>query len=218
MAGVPQELLNLLQASRADERDEAWGRFVNRFSPLLLHTARSVISEHDRAMDAYAHVLERLREDDGRRLRRYVEDPRSQFTTWLVLVARHLCLDHLRQRYGRFRPDQSTDPAIKASRRHLADLIAKEIGQAGPLLDPSAGADEQLQRRDLASALDASLKRLSPAQRLLLAMRFEDNRSAREIAQLLHYPTPFHVYRALNTVLGELRGSLAQRGISDSQP
>jgi hypothetical protein len=49
-------------------------------------------------------------------------------------------------------------------------------------------------------------------------MRFEDNRSAREIAQLLHYPTPFHVYRALNTVLGELRGSLAQRGISDSQP
>jgi RNA polymerase sigma factor (sigma-70 family) len=218
MAGAPQELQDLLEARGPGERDEAWARFVNRFSPLLLHTARSLTPEHDRAMDAYVHVLERLREDDCRRLRVYVEDPRSQFMTWLVIVARHLCLDHLRQRYGRFRADRSTDPALKASRRRLVDLIAKEIGQAGPLLDPTAGADEQLRRRDLASALEASLARLSSAQRLLLAMRFEDNRSAREIAQLLRYPTPFHVYRALNALLRELRASLTERGISDSQP
>jgi RNA polymerase sigma factor (sigma-70 family) len=217
MAAAPQELQDLLQATGAVARDEAWGRFVNRFSPLLLHTARSVVREHDHAMDAYAHVLERLRDEDGRRLRQYAEDPRSQFTTWLVIVARHLCLDHLRQRYGRFRGEQSTDPSVKTSRRRLVDLIATEIDQAG-LPDPRGGAEEDLRRRDLASALEASLARLSPAHRLLLTMRFEDDRPAREIAQLLRYPTPFHVYRTLKTLLSELRVSLAQQGFNDPQP
>jgi DNA-directed RNA polymerase specialized sigma24 family protein len=97
------------------------------------------------------------------------------------------------------------------------DLIAKEIGQAG-LPDPRAGADEELRGRELASALEASLSRLSPAHRLLLTMRFEDDRPAREIAKLLRYPTPFHVYRTLKTVLRELRVFLAQQGISDPEP
>lgn len=218
MAGAPRELQDLLQAPGPNERDEAWGRFVQRFSPLLLHTARSVVPEHDRAMDAYAHLLDQLHEDDSRRLKQYVEDPRSQFTTWLVAVARHLCLDHLRQCYGRYRGEQVEDSGGKASRRRLADLIAEEIGPGDPLPDPGVGADEALRRRDLSAALEASLAQLSPEHRLLLAMRFEDDRSAREIAQLLHYPTPFHVYRALNTLLRQLRVSLSQRGISDSEP
>ena len=217
MAAAPQELQDLLQATGAGARDEAWVRFVNRFSALLLHTARCVVPEHDRAMDAYAHVLDQLREDDSRRLRQYAEDPRSQFTTWLVIVARHLCLDHLRQRYGRHRGEQPKDREGQASRRRLVDLIAKEIGQVG-LPDPRAGADEDLRRRELNSALEASLAQLSPAHRLLLKMRFEDDRPAREIAQLLRYPTPFHVYRTLNTLLRELRVSLARQGISDPEP
>jgi hypothetical protein len=49
-------------------------------------------------------------------------------------------------------------------------------------------------------------------------MRFEDDRPAREIAQLLRYPTPFHVYRTLKTLLSELRVSLAQQGFNDPQP
>jgi RNA polymerase sigma factor (sigma-70 family) len=218
MAGAPQELQDLLAARSPRERDEAWDRFVNRFSPLLLHTARSVTPEYDRAMDAYTHVLGQLRAEDSRRLRQYIEDPRSLFTTWLVAVTRHLCLDHLRQRYGRYRGDPSKDPAGKRDRRRLVDLVAEEIDPADPPPDPDAGADEQLRRRDLTTALEASLALLPPAHRLLLAMKFEDDRSAREIGDLLHYPTPFHVYRALNALLRELRASLAQKGISDSQP
>src|SRR5262245_56038816 len=101
MAAAPQELQDLLRASGTAGADEAWSRFVPRFSPLLLHTARTAAREHDRAMDAYVYVLEQLREDDGRRLRQYLEDSRAQFTTWLVIVARRLCVDFLRQRYGR---------------------------------------------------------------------------------------------------------------------
>jgi DNA-directed RNA polymerase specialized sigma24 family protein len=118
MPAAPPELQDLLQASGAAARDEAWARFVARFSPLLLHTSRAVAREHDRAMDAYAHLLEQLRQDDSRRLQQFLEDSGAQFTTWLVIVARHLCIDFLRQRYGRA-PAAPSRMADHAMRRRL---------------------------------------------------------------------------------------------------
>jgi RNA polymerase sigma factor (sigma-70 family) len=217
MPAAPLELQDLLQASGAAARDEAWSRFVARFSPLLLHTARTVAREHDRAMDAYAHLLEQLHEDDGRRLKQYLEDSGAQFTTWLVIVARRLCIDFLRQRYGRA-PAAPSRMADHAMRRRLEDLVAVEIGEMVALTEPGAGPDETLRRRDRDQALRTSLAQLPPAHRLLLSLRFEDDLSVREIAKLLRYPTPFHVYRTLNTVLADLRRRLATHGIAEAEP
>ena len=169
-------------------------------------------------MDAYTLVLGQLREDAGKRLRQYAEDPRSQFSTWLVVVTRRLCLDYLRQRYGRLRGDSVQESAEYAGRRRLVDLVAEEIGEDTVLPDSGLAPDDHLRRQELTSALQASLARLSPAQRLLLAMRFEDGRSAREIAAVLQYRTPFHVYRALTSVLSQLRQSLADVGVCDPEP
>jgi RNA polymerase sigma factor (sigma-70 family) len=217
MPAAPLELQDLLQASGAAARDEAWSRFVARFSPLLLHTARTVAREHDRAMDAYAHLLEQLHEDDGRRLKQYLEDSGAQFTTWLVIVARRLCIDFLRQRYGRA-PAAPSRMADHAMRRRLEDLVAVEIGEMVALTEPGAGPDETLRRRDRDQALRTSLAQLPPAHRLLLSLRFQDDLSVREIAKLLRYPTPFHVYRTLNTVLADLRRRLATHGIAEAEP
>ena len=142
-------------------RDEAWARFVARFSPLLLHTARTVAREHDRSMDAYAHLLDLLRQDDCRRLKQYQEDSGAQFTTWLVVVARRLCVDFLRQRYGRA-PTAPSRTADHATRRRLEDLVAVEIGEMAALTEPRAGPDETLRRRELHLALQASLAQLAP--------------------------------------------------------
>lgn len=84
MPAAPQELQDLLQAGRASGRDDAWSRFVSRYSPLLLHTAHSVAREHDRAMDAFAHLPQQLRENEHQRLRQYSANGGAQFTTWLV--------------------------------------------------------------------------------------------------------------------------------------
>ena len=54
---------------------------------------------------------------------------------------------------------------------------------------------------------------LTPRERLLLALRFEDELSASRIASVLELPTPFHVYRYLNAVLSRLRAALVQRGL-----
>ena len=216
MTAAPRELRDLLEASGV-AREHAWARFVARFSPLLLHTARTVAREQDRAMDAYAHLLEQLHQDDNRRLKQYLEDSGAQFTTWLVIVARRLCIDFLRQRYGRA-PTASSGMADHVMRRRLEDLVAVEIGEMATLAEPAGGPDEQLRRRDLDIALRTCLAQLAPAHRLLLTMRFQDGLSVREIAKLLRYPTPFHVYRTLNALLAELRRSLVARGVSDAEP
>jgi RNA polymerase sigma factor (sigma-70 family) len=169
-------------------------------------------------MDAYAHVLDQLREDDCRRLRQYAEDPRAQFTTWLTLVAQRLCVDHLRQKYGRSSPDKSREIPGQGTRRRLVDLIAEEISPATPLPDTAESIDSSLRRGELIAALHSCLATLSPSERLLLAMRYEDELPAREIAKVLHYSTPFHVYRAINAALALLRLCLERRGVNDSQP
>jgi DNA-directed RNA polymerase specialized sigma subunit len=53
--------------------------------------------------------------------------------------------------------------------------------------------------------------------RLLLKLRFDDGLSAPEIARLLGFPTPFHVYRRLNALYARLRGGLRERGIEEGE-
>jgi hypothetical protein len=50
---------------------------------------------------------------------------------------------------------------------------------------------------------------------LLLKYRFEDALPASRIARLMSFPTPFHVYRRLNTILVSLRRTLQAAGIED---
>jgi len=121
----PPELVGLLNASDPAAREVAWASFVKSHSRLLLHVARSIGRDYDAAMDAYAYLLELLRADDCRRLRAYAADGRSKFTTWLVVVARRLCLDHLRHRYGRLREEGGSSGGGRAARRRCFGMSSK---------------------------------------------------------------------------------------------
>ena len=93
-----------------------------------------------------------------------------------------------------------------------------EIDPEQLALDERYGPDAAVRRDELAQAMRAGLDELTPADRLLIALRFEDERSVREIAAELGMPTVFHVYRRLSTVLAALRRSLERRGIDGIQP
>jgi len=210
---LPEELGALLSAADPAQFDAAWADFIASFSPLLLRVARSLTREHDAAMDTYAHLLEQLRADECRRLRSFTSDGRAKFTTWLVVVARRLGLDHQRQRYGRFRSRGDAPPRDEAAvRRRLEDLVAGPV-QPDDLAVPAAGPDAVVEAAERARAVDAALTRLDERDRLLVSLRFADELSAREIADLLGFPSPFHVYRRLKVVLERLRGDL--RGFGD---
>jgi RNA polymerase sigma factor (sigma-70 family) len=169
-------------------------------------------------MDGYAHALEALREDNCRRLRAYVPDPQIKFSSWLVVVTRRLALDHFRHRYGRSRSQQIDRQQEQQTRRRLELLVAEKV-DADLLVDDSAvGADAEIRRQQLLAALAGSITELNPDDRLLLALRFEDDRPVREIARILGLPSVFHVYRRLGAALSQVRRTLASRGVYTAEP
>ena len=215
---VPEVLERLLVAADESARDEAWRRFVDEYSRLVLYVARRHAPDYDTSMDAYAFVLEKLREQECRRLRGYAADGRGKFTTWLVVVSRRLCLDFHRHRYGRA-PADATDNVDdnRAARRRLVDLTTTGVDAA--LASPSSDdPDGNVRRVELERALESAMTGLPAPDRLLLTLRFHDGLSGAEIASLLHFASPFHVYRRLNHLLAALRERLVRLGVRSPIP
>lgn len=214
---VPLTVGRLLAALDGDSRDAAWDRLIAEHSDLLLRVARSLGGDQDAAMDRYTHILEQLRRDDFHRLRSYVPSEYARFTTWLVVVARRLCLDQIRHCYGRLRGSRPADLDASRARRRLSDLVARELNVL-EVADPNA--DHPVARMSAlrgAETLHSALAALDADDRLLLKLRFEDELPAREIATLMHLPTVFHAYRRLNALLASLRRTLEDAGVDDAQ-
>lgn len=217
-AGLPLTLSRLHGAREGAEREGAWADFLSVHSEVVLHACTSVTRDHDAAMDAYLFVLEALRADDWRRLRAYVPDGKTKFTTWLVVVTRRLVLDFLRQRYGRSRSSEAERRDEQITRRNLEDLVAAEI-DPDHIEDAASNSPEaRIRRTQLTDALRTAMAALEPADRLLLAMRFVDDRPVREIARALGAASVFHIYRRLGSVLSRLRENLAQLGVKEPEP
>ena len=217
-AGLPPALARLLSAADGAQREVAWADFVAAYTGLLLHTCHNVARDHDGAMDGYVWVLEALREHDCRRLRGYIPVPGVNFTTWLVVVTRRSLLDQRRQRYGRSRSEDETRRAEHDVRRRLEDLVIAELDIDRVTTSDADGPDLAIRRQELTDALRRSLEELAPSDRILLALRFEDGRSIREIAAMLGSPTVFHLYRQLNATLSVLRRALLRQGVEEPNP
>ena len=218
--GLPAEIEILLDGPNEPARAEAWDEFVRRYSRLLLHTAHARSNGYDDAMDRYAFVLEALREDDFRRLRAFDPDNSARFSTWLVVVAGRLCIDYHRRRYGAGGNRAPEDGDWRRDlRRRLADLISANtdlarFADSRREVRPDMGVREG----ELREALFRAVSSLSGRDRMLLRLRYHDGLTAREIGEIMTFPSLFHVYRRLNKVLRELRDDLESRGIRDAVP
>lgn len=219
--GRPAELTALLSAGPAS-REAAWADFLSKYSRSILHTVYSRCSGYDSAMDRYAYILEKLQDDDFRRLRGYVADGRAEFSTWLAVVTRRLCADFRRQRYGRPQSQTKEGEARAREEFRVRRLLAQLAGTDGdwsrfPVTDgtnPELAFRETEQRESLLRAITA----LEPRDQLLLKLRFEYDLTAKQIVRLMGFPTPFHVYRRLRSRLATLRRALEAKGVDDSAP
>lgn len=214
---APAELTDLLRSVEGEERERAWGLLLERYNRLLLHVCRSLPGDPDAAMDRYAHVLEALRANDFQRLRGFRADGRGQFSTWLVVVARRLALDWARARYGRARSDDKAEVERRAERRRLADLTGEAV-DPDELRSDARGPEARVRSIELHALLNGQLGTLGPRDRLLLRFRFEDDLSARRIAELMDFPSPFHVYRRIEKLKSQLRAGLEEDGVFESEP
>jgi len=212
---APLELHQLFRAHDIANREAAWEKLIERHTRLLMAVARSFGSDHDSVMERYSFILEKLRDADFRRLRSYDAAAGASFPTWLTVTARHLCLDLHRSKYGRTRSEHQSDDstAVRAMRRALSDLTE---GDTPPdsLPDPaSESVDAAAMRGNLDDCLKDALARLTPTQRLIITLGFEDDLPASRIARIVGLATPFHVYRQLSAVLNQMRATLQARGI-----
>ena len=214
-AAAPLALSQLLHAADSSSQLAAWEDLIARHTRLLLAVSRSFNGGHDEVMERYTYMLDKLCEENFRRLRKFDDSSGARFSTWLTVTARHLCLDHLRSVYGRQR--ECAKPALHYPlyriRRALADSIGPDIDveQIVDEQSPSLVSQAVVGERD--GLLRAVLIRLTPRERLLLTLRYEDDLSASRIASVIGLPTPFHVYRQLNNVLQKLRVMLEARGV-----
>jgi RNA polymerase sigma factor (sigma-70 family) len=206
--------MELLVAATPRAREVAWEALLARYNRLLLQVSRSYGGEHDSVMDRYAYVLDRIREDNYRRLRSFRLDGPAQFITWLVVVTRRLCLDHHRLLHGRPPSGLTGDDGIaRAVRWRLVHGQSESIDLATLPDESLEPPDQALDRSDRSRTLQAALESLEPEDRLLLYLRYEQDLSASRIATAMKFRTVFHVYRRLKTVVARLRTLLEAAGV-----
>jgi len=207
---VPPALHELLHGVDPAARDEAWAGLVGEHSRLLLKVASARRGGYDATMDRYTYILDKLREQDFKRLRGY-ERREARFSTWLVVVARRLCSDFDRERYGRFRESGASESA--AARRALTDLAnAAQVNEE--LLRAPDDIEAATQRAERDRLLSQAVADLPAEDRLLVRLRYEDDIAVREIRATLGYPTVFHVYRRLQAIHARLRDRLSRGGLT----
>ncbi len=114
-------------------------------------------------------------------------DPALRFSSWLLKIAHNTAIDHLRRRHP------GTEP--------LDDLRHVPDPDPGPGPWPAAAPDPERQavRGEIAAALETALGRLRPAYRLVIVLRYQEELSHEEIADITGLPigtVKSHLHRA----------------------
>lgn len=110
MTNLPGEeppLRWILEHLGSREPNEAWAAFLEAYSPIIQQVVLLFEREPDHRADCFLFVCEQLSQRQFRRLRRFNPEGKAQFTTWLQVVVRNLCLDWRRKEFGRQRVFQS---------------------------------------------------------------------------------------------------------------
>jgi RNA polymerase sigma-70 factor (ECF subfamily) len=139
----------------------------------------------DLVQETWLHVLERGNRYDGR----------LRFEPWLFAIARHLAIDHLRKR-----PDLSLATGASPDMDALSEPPARNA--------PSPF--EIAARTEDALSLSASLKSLDPIYREALLLRFQEEMSLKEIANIVGAPVTTvssRIYRGLEVLRSQFKGT-----------
>ncbi|MEM1202576.1 MAG: sigma-70 family RNA polymerase sigma factor [Acidobacteriota bacterium] len=172
-----------------DADPEAEEELVRRCRGLAVGLARGRYGlDAERAEEVYQMTIERLWDNDRRALAAW--RGRGRFSTYLTVIVTRLCQQLLAG-------EQKTPAAV--------DLDGAENAPS-PSPGPDVDAAEEERRRCVASAMDE----LRPRDRLVLSLRFFDEREPAEIGRLLGLRGGA-VRKAIFDALGRLRTQVSRR-------
>lgn len=149
----------MLSALSAAERESAWCAFLDRYSGLIYHVVGSFDRDPDRRGNCFLFVCEELAAGDFRRLRKFDQDGRAAFSTWLCAVVHNLCLDWHRKESGRHRVFGSV------ARRSATDQLLFEVVFRRGL--SAEEARQELSRRGVELSFAAVEERIFELRRCL---------------------------------------------------
>lgn len=211
----------LLDTLRTDRASEAWIEFLAIYSDHIYKTARLTTADEEAAADCYLFICEQLCQRGYRRLLQFRPDGPARFETWLSVVARNLCLDWLRSRFGRNRPFQFLEDMTplenEVFRLHLQQGLS--LDETFARLKPG---NPDLTAKDVEAA-DARIQQmLSPRQRWLLRQRSAERETVsigmlEEEGAVVVEPEDPHPSPELELIAGEDRQRL-EKAIARLKP
>ena len=153
----------LLDRCRAGD-ELAWEALVSAYQGRICSLAYHYTGSEEEALDVAQEIFVKVwKQLDSCR------EP-ERFLAWLMQIARHACLDHLRRRKAR-------PPA--------QDLAAEDLVH---LADQGSRPDDDYEQDRRRRLLEAGLQRLSPINREVIVLKDVQGLSLEEIATLLDLP------------------------------
>lgn len=163
-AAAPNPIDVIIQRCLAGDQD-AWEQIVRQHWRKVFNIAYKFTGKHDEAEDLTQDVFVKIFKSLD------TFDRRANFQTWLVSVARNLCIDHYRSvRKERETIDRQVDPG--------------ELTPAATTISPMAA----LEQADRVALLKKALTFLQPTLRSAVLLRDIQELSYQEIADRLHLP------------------------------
>jgi RNA polymerase sigma-70 factor (ECF subfamily) len=162
---------DLVAIERASTGDgEAFEMLVRKHQTRVFSLVYRMLGDHAEAEEMAQEIFLKA----FRALKRF--ERKSRFSTWLYSIATNHCLNQLESRRRR--------PRLQELNRS-----ARREGNPGPLLDqvadPTAGADQALERADLQRLVQEQLLTLTPEHRSILVLRDIQGLTYEEIGEIL---------------------------------
>ncbi|MGH7548092.1 MAG: RNA polymerase sigma factor [Gemmatimonadales bacterium] len=175
--------------------EPAFRELVRRYErpvfSLLFRMVRDRTLAEDLAQETFIKVLNGIRS----------YNPQFKFSSWIFKIANNTAIDHLRKRDL---DTLSLDGSPHATTPEEMHATAIQLGARGetPL--------QEVEARELGSAIERAIARLRPEYRSCILLRHVEGHSYEEIAQILDMPlgtVKTYIHRARN----ELRGYLGDQ-------
>ena len=170
LANLPDaDVVALAQQGREVAYRELLRRYERPVFSLVLRMVRDRTVAEDLAQDTFIKVLNHI---DRYR-------PEFKFSSWLFKIANNVAIDHLRKR--------QLDTVSMDGSPH-ASTAAEIEATSFDLADQGESALEELEAKELGSAIEHAIGQLRPEYRSCILLRHVEGRSYEEIAATLDLP------------------------------
>ncbi len=163
--------------------------------------------------ECYVYVLDKLMVNNYAMINAF--KGRSTFKTYLFSIVTRLTIDFHRHRYGKTSKKSNPEqPPPKKLRLKIVSVIDPEnMSDEEHLAETVMNREDEEAKKRLEGIVKSQLSELSPEDRLLLKMKYEDNFKVSEIAEILKLDQK-KTYRKINTLLSNFKEVFIKEGFN----